>query len=121
MLPTEAEQAIDLVELARLVGEDTDDFLVMMAPIFLEDTHKLLDALNIAVQNQDHKAIRQAAHTLKGTSASLGMPRLSQFSRELEIMAKSEETAEAPHKLAQIEAEYQRVQVALEPFNTTAI
>ncbi|MFZ1397254.1 MAG: histidine kinase N-terminal 7TM domain-containing protein [Candidatus Promineifilaceae bacterium] len=119
--PAAAEQPIDLAELARLVGEDTDEFLVMMAPIFLEDTHKLLHALNTAVQNQDHKAIRQAAHTLKGTSASLGMPRLAQFSRELESMAKTEETAEAPHKLAQIEAEYERVQVALEPFNTTAV
>ncbi|MCA9916844.1 MAG: response regulator [Anaerolineales bacterium] len=115
------EPPIDLEELAQLVGEDTDEFLAMMAPIFLEDTQKLMHTLRHAVQKVDAPIIRQSTHTLKGTSASMGMTRLAQLSRELELMAKADDLADAPQILAQIEDEYQRIQVALLAFSETAV
>ena len=93
----------------------------MMAPIFLEDTQKLMHTLRHAVQKVDAPIIRQSTHTLKGTSASMGMTRLAQLSRELELMAKADDLADAPQILAQIEDEYQRIQVALLAFSETAV
>lgn len=106
-------QPINLEELARLVGEDTDEFLDMMAPIFLEDTVNLMQSLKDAVQTQDAPGIHHAAHTLKGTSASMGMVSLSALCRDLEAMAKLEQIQDAPKILSQIEVEYHRVQIAL--------
>ena len=112
--PANAPMApIDLEELERLVGEETAEFLEMMAPIFLEDTANLMRALETAVQNKDAKAMQHAAHTLKGTSASMGMRFLSSLSRKLEAMAKENQLEESPETFAQIQVEYQRVQVAL--------
>jgi len=51
---------IDLVELAQLVGENTDEFLKIMSPIFLEDTKNILQKLAAAVQGQDSPEIRHA-------------------------------------------------------------
>ena len=112
---------IDMVELVQLVGENTNEFLQMMTPIFLEDTQHILQELATAVQGKDDQAIRQAAHTLKGSSASMAMTDLSQRCRELEMMAKENELSEATVKLAQIQAEYQRVETALNGMVETAV
>jgi CheY-like chemotaxis protein/HPt (histidine-containing phosphotransfer) domain-containing protein len=118
---TLSDAPIDLTALAYLVGEDTDGFLKTMAPIFLEDTHQVLHSMVSAVQDKDAKKIQQAAHTLKGTSASMAMTKLAQFSRELELMAKAEDLSEAPQKLDQIQAEYHRVEAALATMVKTAV
>jgi CheY-like chemotaxis protein len=112
---------IDLVELAQLVGENTDEFLQIMSPIFLEDTKNILQKLAAAVQGQDSPEIRHAAHTLKGSSASMGMTRLSQLCRDLEMMAKEDHLAEAAPKLEQIQVECTRVEAALNEMVETAV
>jgi HPt (histidine-containing phosphotransfer) domain-containing protein len=112
---------IDLVELAQLVGENTDEFLKIMSPIFLEDTKNILQKLAAAVQGQDSPQIRHAAHTLKGSSASMGMTRLSQLCRDLEMMAKEDHLAEAAPKLEQIQVECTRVEAALNEMVETAV
>ncbi len=112
---------IDLVELAQLVGENTHEFLQMMSPIFLEDTKNILQKLGVAVQGQDSPEIHHAAHTLKGSSASMGMTTLSQLCRELEMMAKEEKLAKAAPKLAQIRVECDRVEAALNKMVETAV
>ncbi len=104
---------INLELLAQLVGKNTHEFLQMMTPIFLEDTQHILQNLTTAVQNQDGLEIRQAAHTLKGSSASMGMTTLSQLCRELEMMAKENELTEAMQNLTQIQAEFERVKGTL--------
>jgi CheY-like chemotaxis protein len=117
----ESSNPIDLAELAQLVGENTSEFLQMMAPIFLEDTKLVLQKLAVAVQSDDSLEIRHATHTLKGSSASMAMTKLSQLCRELETMAKENELSEAPQKLEQIHAEYGRVEAALTEMYETAV
>lgn len=51
----------------------------------------------------------------------MGMPKLSQFSRELETMAKEEALADAPQKLAEIQAEFARAEQALAAILQTAV
>lgn len=116
-----ADAPIDLEELASLVGDDTDGFLKVMSPIFLEDTQQLMQSLAAAVQHVDSLGIQQAAHTLKGTSASMAMKKLAQFSRELEVMAKANEFSKAAQKLKQIEAEYGRVAATLTEMEESAV
>ncbi|MEM7333316.1 MAG: Hpt domain-containing protein [Chloroflexota bacterium] len=70
--------------LKDLFGEDIDVFLNEMAPIFLEDSHSLMEQLNSAIPLGDFKTVKEAAHALKGSSASLGMEVLAQLCTELE-------------------------------------
>jgi HPt (histidine-containing phosphotransfer) domain-containing protein len=80
-----------------------------------------LQKLALAVQQLESLEIHHAAHTLKGSSASMGMTKLSQLCRELEMMAKENELAEAAQKLAQIQVESNRVEAALIEIVETAV
>lgn len=111
-----ANQPIDFDELARLVGGDTDKFLELMAPIFLEDTQKILRNLEEAIESTNSKGVQQAAHTLKGTSANMGMPQLSAVSREIEMMANGDDLTNISPKFLEIQAEYRRIETALGRF-----
>ncbi|WP_420644132.1 histidine kinase N-terminal 7TM domain-containing protein [Candidatus Leptofilum sp.] len=106
-------QPIDMEALAQLVGKDTHEFLERMTPIFLEDTALLMQSLETAVQTHDSLAIRHAAHTLKGSSASMGMTSLAAFSHQLEQIAKADQLQDAHHLFDQVKAEYDRVQTTL--------
>lgn len=92
-----------------------------MTPIFLEDTQEILQRLALAVQQADSVAIRHAAHTIKGTSASMALTKLSQLSREMEMAAKEENLANAPHLLEQIQAEFKRAEAALTQMGHTTV
>ena len=115
------ENPLDLALLVQLVGDNTDGFLTTMTPIFLEDTQEILQRLALAVQQADSVAIRHAAHTIKGTSASMALTKLSQLSREMEMAAKEENLANAPHLLEQIQAEFKRAEAALTQMGHTTV
>ena len=112
-LTASAGQPIDLEELANLVGENTKQFLEMMTPVFLEDTNNIMRDLTEAIQTTDGKAIQHAAHSLKGSSASMAMTKLAAYSRDLEMMTKADNLSEVPQKFQQIQVEYGRVEAAL--------
>jgi HPt (histidine-containing phosphotransfer) domain-containing protein len=82
--------------------------------LFLEDTPNLLAKMGEAVGQGDGERLQAAAHTLKSSSASLGAMGLSALCRELEVMGRAGALEGAVEKVAQVEAEYERVKVALE-------
>lgn len=104
---------IDLSMLEAMIGCDVNEFLAEMAPIFLAEAHPLLQRLQEAVMQRDADALRQAAHTLKGSSASLGMKKLSLLSKEVEQIGRSGALTAASAKLEEIEEEYERVKQTL--------
>ncbi|MCR4408183.1 MAG: Hpt domain-containing protein, partial [Anaerolineae bacterium] len=105
--------AIDPVELGRfreIMGEAGTELITL----FLEETHDLLAKLREAVVQGDAERLRRVAHTLKGSSATLGAMTLSDLCKELEIMGRQGVLEGAADKVAQVEAEYERVKLALE-------
>jgi signal transduction histidine kinase/DNA-binding response OmpR family regulator/HPt (histidine-containing phosphotransfer) domain-containing protein len=117
----EPASAIDFAELSRLIEGDPRTFLQSMAPIFLQDTQKVLHSLSQGVQEANIEAIITAAHTLKGTSASMACKTLAQACRELEMKAKANDLTAAPQQLQKIVEEYGRVQIALANQVETAV
>ena len=109
----EPASAIDFTELSRLIEGDPRTFLQSMAPIFLQDTQKVLHSLNQGVHEANIDVIITAAHTLKGTSASMACKTLAQACRELEMKARANDLTAAPQQLQKIMEEYVRVQIAL--------
>jgi HPt (histidine-containing phosphotransfer) domain-containing protein len=59
--------------------------------LFLENTPAILDELRDAVTRGDLDAVRRCAHTIKGTSATLGARALSEKCERLEELARAGE------------------------------
>ncbi|MGB7712343.1 MAG: response regulator [Microcoleus sp.] len=87
--------------------------------IYLETAPQLLLGISAAVNSAAPLDLRQAAHSLKSISGTLGAFRLFELCEELEVMARIGINANKPFSakagevLEQVEAEYQRVETAL--------
>jgi len=106
-------EAIDpevMEEFRAMMGEAASELI----GLFLEDTPNLLADLRGAVAQKDAERLQRAAHTLKSSSASFGAMGLSALCRELEVMGRAGTLEGVAKKVAQIEAEYERVKIALE-------
>ncbi|CBN55882.1 MULTISPECIES: response regulator [Kamptonema] len=114
-----------LQSLRELDDDDDDepDFLVDLINIFLGDAPRYLDSIKVAIAAGDAGNLKVAAHTLKSSSANLGAMVLSELCKDLEYMARAvSEVGEdqildlgiAHDRLLKVEAEWQRVRMALE-------
>lgn len=85
-----------------------------LVAVFLHDTPDRLAALRAAATAGDARAVRFAAHTLKGTCGYLGAEGLVRICRELEAVASAGAVAPDLPLLAELDAEFRRVRAALE-------
>src|SRR5882724_5878362 len=115
--------AIDLSVLAGLREFDNEgdpDLVAELAVIFFQDTVQRLRSLRRAIDSADAAGIESEAHSLKGSSASLGAVGMSLLCGELEAKgcAGSIEGAGAlegaSEALTQIEEEFGRARAILE-------
>ena len=98
----------------NMVGENADEILAEMIDCYLEDAPKQLGAIATAVSRANPTLLRQAAHTLKSSSATLGATTLSNFCKDLELAARNGNTEGGLDKVPQLEAEFERVKAALQ-------
>ncbi len=115
--PVVAPAVLDMAvieELRRLDMDGTPSLVGELIDLYVQGTPTLLEAVRAAIIAQDAMALRQTAHTCKGSSANLGATELARLCNELEEQAKSGMLANAFEMLTRIEAEYARVTVALE-------
>ena len=80
-----------LEELRSMLGDEVQH----LVEVFLEDTPKLLARLEVAASEGDMDGLRDAAHSLKSSSANLGAMLLSAAARRVEQGAR-EGTLERP-------------------------
>jgi PAS domain S-box-containing protein len=90
------------------------DALEELADVYLQEAPKLLDNLHTALDRADAAGVKEAAHSLKSTSAALGAIGLSELSRQIEMTGREGSTEISPDLLSQLETEYERVKTALE-------
>ncbi|HET7693680.1 MAG TPA: response regulator [Gemmatimonadota bacterium] len=81
--------------------------------LFLEKTPALVADLRDAVTRGDLDAVRRSAHTIKGTSATLGVRALSEKCRRLEEQARAGDLHDAAASLPEIEEAYRAAEAAL--------
>ncbi|HLE53589.1 MAG TPA: Hpt domain-containing protein [Anaerolineales bacterium] len=108
-----------LNNLFEAVGGDKA-FLTELIDTFFQDTPVQLAAIRQALSMGNAEDFRRAAHSLKSNSANFGAQRLSQQSKELEELGKAGKLAGVDERLAQLEAEYAKVKVALESIRREA-
>jgi CheY-like chemotaxis protein len=116
-----ADEPADVVDGAidRRVLDQLREDLGGAAPVgeviatFLEKTPAILAELRDAAAQSDGERIRQAAHTIKGTSATLGARRLAERCAELERMGRAGDVAGAAERVTAVEVAYRSVEAAL--------
>jgi HPt (histidine-containing phosphotransfer) domain-containing protein len=104
--PLDAET---LEQLRLILGQDTPQMLAGLIENYLENTPQLLEDLRQAIEESEDEW-QQVVDTLKANSIAFGAVRLCALCEELEANKTIED---AIAKLAEIEAEYERVESAL--------
>ncbi|TWT19447.1 Hpt domain-containing protein [Luteimonas marina] len=80
-----------LDDLQAMLGEEVDRLI----DVFLDDTPRLIKALENAAAGPDYDALRDAAHSLKSSAANLGAMSLSAAAKRVELAAR-EKSLERP-------------------------
>ncbi|WP_439859051.1 Hpt domain-containing protein [Pseudomonas sp. MBLB4136] len=78
---------------------------------FLTDSEERLRLLHKAERAADAQALRQAAHSFKGSCSNMGAPLLAGLCRQLEEAARREQLSQTAELIEQIEREFAIVRI----------
>jgi HPt (histidine-containing phosphotransfer) domain-containing protein len=93
--------------------EGEPDLIVELIDLYLGDAPQWLEAIRTAANRQDAKLLRRAAHSLKGSSGSLGIRQVAETCRRLEQLDCSDSAARVTALLPRLDREFARAQAAL--------
>ena len=120
VLDAEPLDAKALQALRDLRRPGRPDVLGRVIDLFSVDAPRLVTAMREAVASNDAGALRQAAHTLKSTSANVGALVLSTNCREIERLARAAELTTAKPRVDDATRELDRVLAMLAQERTEA-
>ncbi len=106
--------AIDLPTFEKLKHDAGADFVGELIATYCEETPQLIAKLWDALLAHDAGTFRQAAHSIKSTSNTFGALALVTLAKELEMLGRAGDLADAQAKVDQLAAEYDRVQQTLQ-------
>jgi len=98
-----------LAGLRELEEPGQPDAAVELIDLFLRDTPVKIQSMQSAIGRSDAPALKESAHSLKGSASNLGARRLARFCAELERLAGEERLAEAGELFDKVVGEYGRV------------
>jgi signal transduction histidine kinase/CheY-like chemotaxis protein len=117
LLAVAGEPPVDyrsLANIAALQRPGAPPILPKVISLYFQSSSEVLEKLRQALEHGDAEATRQAAHTLKSTSANLGARQLASLSKELEESGRAKFLEKAGPLLERIKIEHGRVVVALQ-------
>jgi len=103
-----------LASLRELQDDGDPDIVAEVGGLFLEHSPQKIAAILQAVENGDAKGLQTAAHSLKSSSAYVGAMRLSELSRELEMMGRSQIMDRAEEMAERLNREHKQVMMELD-------
>jgi two-component system sensor histidine kinase/response regulator len=103
-----------LETIASLQPSGSENILKKVISLYLDTSPTLMKSVHDAAEGTDCDALRQAAHTLKSSSAHLGALTFSEMCKDLERMGRDRTLEGAKDRLSALEHEYKRVRDALE-------
>jgi CheY-like chemotaxis protein/HPt (histidine-containing phosphotransfer) domain-containing protein len=111
--PRSACSPIDMSILRDVTG-DSWEGIRYLTDIYLESTQKSFEKITLAIQEGNARSLQMAAHGCAGSSASFGAAPLAELLRDLEMMGKAANLANASSKVAACLREYERLVSHLE-------
>jgi HPt (histidine-containing phosphotransfer) domain-containing protein len=112
-----ADESLDLIVIANLRKLEAATGRAILAQLlasFSTVTPSRFAALRVAIATGDAFAINMAAHTLKGSSATVGARRMARLCGDLEMLSQTDDLTHAASMLVSIEIEFAYVRMALE-------
>lgn len=107
---TSSVDAETLIMLKDVMEADFDTLITT----YIDDVSVRIPQLKVALDSQDHEALRRGAHSLKGSSSNLGAQPLADLCLEVETLAKQGHIEGIELLLQQIDAEFDQVKSQLE-------
>lgn len=101
-----------LRSLLAMVGDDPE-FVDELVDSFLEDSPQQIAALRAAASSGDADSLVRPAHTLKGSSASLGARGVESFSRAIEERGRAGTVDGVAELLAELDVAYDELLATL--------
>jgi two-component system, sensor histidine kinase and response regulator len=108
------EEADMLSHLNHLQDEHGDELVVELVELFVSNTPMMLTAMREALSQGDPDGLKQAAHTLRGSSSNLGAALLTSLCVALEAYGQAGEMQEAVPLIDHLEQAFARVKLVLE-------
>ena len=100
------EQAAELVygwelnpELQELAALGDAPAVAEILRIFLDDAEQQIEMAERAMRREDCASVGNAAHTLSGSSATIGLQGFSLVARQMQMLAQSQKLAESRERL----------------------
>ena len=103
-----------LANIAALQRQGTPPLLPKVISTYFQSSSELMEKLRQAVEKGEAEATRQAAHSLKSSSANLGAKQLASLSKELEDVGRSHSMQKTGPLWERIRTEHGRVVAALQ-------
>ncbi|MGV3495037.1 MAG: response regulator [Ramlibacter sp.] len=112
---------LDPARLAEFREFDDEDLTMTreVLGLFLQDTPQRLQALHDALPARDARAVATAAHALKGSAGNIGAAALHAAAGELETCARDGWPADAPERIARLQALWERTRPLLDDWERT--
>lgn len=103
-----------MLNMFKELSDDGNDAVKEIISIFLGDAPKYLVHIKEAIAQEDARALNEAAHSLKSSSANLGATELSRQCQSMENLGRSGTTEGAQSQLRAMEVTLEKVKVILE-------
>ena len=111
-------RALDQIRALQKPGDST--LVDRIIGVYLESSPALIERLRVGLRDGNAVAVREAAHALKSSSASLGAAALAALAQQLEARGRSGDLSRSAAIGVQLLAEYQRVVLALRALSEAA-
>ena len=92
---------------------DEPNFLADLVESYITNAQETLNAIRVAIDEQDPTGLRFAAHSLKGSSANLGAHILAAYAHEVEDLGRSGSVSGAQSAYQRLLDEFERVKRVL--------
>jgi CheY-like chemotaxis protein len=93
--------------------DDEPDLITELIELYLVDASEQFETMHKAFDEEDPESFRRAAHSLKGSSANLGVRRLAELTQEMERFGTKDSFERIKELLPLCELEFDRVQKVL--------
>jgi two-component system, sensor histidine kinase and response regulator len=97
----------------KLQEPGASDVIAQLIDLYLNELPTRLMAVHQTIERGDAARLAKAAHSLKGSSASMGAQRAARVCLELEQLGKAGDLTGAADLFAQLEQECERARAAL--------
>ncbi len=100
-------------ELASNLGLDEEDIIELVG-IFITTSYTDIEKITLGLKDKNAETVSQAAHSIKGAGANLGLIDISSVAKEIEMAAKDDKLTDLEKKAGYIIEQLKKIERLIE-------